>query len=155
LIDFGVDYFEFWSYIEVSFLTEEGISLFVDKLRFDDLTLELWSKDVTRLKATSDEKLHCQRKAIPYQSTILSRFLVILSEFRAKKWTLLYRATEDGFGSANFHRKRDHHSNTITLVSTTTGFPSVVSLHFLGIRLAPINLTTRTGFSLQSQESTR
>jgi hypothetical protein len=31
------------------------------------------------------------------------------------KWTLLYRATRDGFSAANFHSKCDGHSNTLTL----------------------------------------
>jgi hypothetical protein len=37
LIDLGCDYFEFWCYIEVSFLSDEGISRFVDSLRFEEL----------------------------------------------------------------------------------------------------------------------
>jgi hypothetical protein len=34
LISLGSEYFEFWSYIEIVFLTDEGLSLFVDKLSF-------------------------------------------------------------------------------------------------------------------------
>jgi hypothetical protein len=32
------------------------------------------------------------------------------------KWSLLYRATRDGFGSSDFHTRCDGHSNTLTLL---------------------------------------
>ena len=31
------------------------------------------------------------------------------------KWSLLYRATRDGFGAKDFHSKCDNHSNTLTI----------------------------------------
>jgi hypothetical protein len=34
------------------------------------------------------------------------------------KWSLLYRATRDGFGSSVFHSKCDGHSNTLTILKT-------------------------------------
>jgi hypothetical protein len=37
LIELGSAYFEFWKYIEVIFLTDKGLSLFVDKLPFDEV----------------------------------------------------------------------------------------------------------------------
>lgn len=37
------------------------------------------------------------------------------------KYTLLFRATRDGYRSSNFHSKCDGKSNTVTLVETTTG----------------------------------
>jgi hypothetical protein len=40
LIDLGSDYFEFWRYVEVSLLTTKGISLFAEKLPFDELTID-------------------------------------------------------------------------------------------------------------------
>jgi hypothetical protein len=60
LISLGSGYFEFLSYIEVIFLTDEGLSLFVDKLSFDDLTLEIWRQVVFRLKGVSDEEVRCR-----------------------------------------------------------------------------------------------
>jgi len=47
------------------------------------------------------------------------------------KWTLLYRATRDGFGAKDFHAKCDGHSNTLTVVKVSDtpfifgGFASV------------------------------
>jgi hypothetical protein len=42
--------------------------------------------------------------------------LIRLCEFsHSEKWTVLYRATRDGFGSDDFHSKCDGHFNTLTL----------------------------------------
>jgi hypothetical protein len=42
--------------------------------------------------------------------------LINLCEFSPNdKWSLLYRATRDGFGSDDFHSKCDGHSNTLTI----------------------------------------
>jgi hypothetical protein len=38
LIELGKDYLEFFDYVEVGYLTKEGISLFLDQLIFYDLT---------------------------------------------------------------------------------------------------------------------
>lgn len=46
--------------------------------------------------------------------------LMNLCEFpKHKKFQLLYRASEDGFSSANFHEKCDGVKNTLTIVKTT------------------------------------
>jgi hypothetical protein len=43
--------------------------------------------------------------------------LLKLCEFSPNdKWSLLYRATRDGFGSDDFHSKCDGHSNTLTIL---------------------------------------
>jgi hypothetical protein len=42
--------------------------------------------------------------------------LIKVCEFSSSdKWSLLYRATKDGFGSGDFHSKCDGHSNTLTI----------------------------------------
>ena len=40
------------------------------------------------------------------------------------KWTLLYRASEHGFGAKNFHSKCDGHFNTLTLIEVD-GSPNI------------------------------
>jgi hypothetical protein len=43
--------------------------------------------------------------------------LINLCEFSTNdKWSLLYRATRDGFGSSDFHSKCDGHANTLTIL---------------------------------------
>ena len=45
-----------------------------------------------------------------------------LLEFpRDQKWTLLYRATRDGFGAGDFHWRCDGRARTLTLVRSTFG----------------------------------
>jgi hypothetical protein len=56
----------------------------------------------------------------PFKNQILTgnqpNELIKLCEFSLNdKWTLLYRATRDGFGSHDFHSKCDGHSNTLTI----------------------------------------
>ena len=58
----------------------------------------------------------------PFKSEILtgerqSFELITLCEFSpSDKWSLLYRAKRDGFGSDDFHSKCDGHSNTLTIL---------------------------------------
>ena len=43
--------------------------------------------------------------------------LIELCEFSPDdKWSLLYRATRDGFGAKDFHSNCDGHSNTLTIL---------------------------------------
>ena len=43
--------------------------------------------------------------------------MIKLCEFSlGDKWSLLYRATKDGFGAKDFHSKCDGHSNTLTIL---------------------------------------
>jgi len=45
-----------------------------------------------------------------------SIMFIDLCEFSTNdKWSLLYRATRDGFDSSDFHSKCDGHSNTLTI----------------------------------------
>jgi hypothetical protein len=94
-------------------------------LPFDELTKEIWSQVILRLKGVS-EGAHRRRGyrdcPVPFQPTILRDFPSIFTEFGQKQWRLLYRGADDGFGSSDFHRKCDSHSNTITIILTTKGF---------------------------------
>jgi hypothetical protein len=78
-----------------------------------------------RLKDVSEGEYRrrgCRDCPIPFQSTILRDFPSIFSEFGQKQCTLLYRGADDSFGSSDFHRKCDSHSNTIPIILTTKGF---------------------------------
>jgi hypothetical protein len=125
LIDLGSSYFEFWRYIEIRFLTTDGLSRFLDNLPFDELNIAIWSKIVDRLKGISDTNLQCERFRIvqvPFASMILTEIPDILEEFRNKKWKLLYRGTVDGFSSSTFDHTCDGAVNTIKIILTTKGF---------------------------------
>jgi hypothetical protein len=56
------------------------------------------------------------------ESTIISVFPEIFSDFRTSKFHLLYRGSRDGFGGKEFHRRCDGHKNTLSIILTTQGF---------------------------------
>jgi hypothetical protein len=130
LIELGPEYFEYWCYIEVSFLSSSGISLFVEHLSFDDLNESIWLKVVDRLKmsqildfpfkSASDRQRYL--KVDGFESVIVKDYPKILKEFEGKTWKLLYRGSRDGFRASNFHSKCDNETNTLTLIETTKGF---------------------------------
>jgi hypothetical protein len=129
MIDLGSDYFEYWCYIEIVFLSTEGISKFVQIFPFSELRTTHWVKIVDRLLGVCDETFRFRRfyKSQPltesiFESTILSNVPPPLQQFSRQKWTLLYRGSQDGFGVANFHSKCDGYSNTVTVILTTKGF---------------------------------
>jgi hypothetical protein len=85
-------------YVELNFLSEEGIILFVDNFPFSELTFDLWSKIIRRLKEESDDRFHCRRisgkrkrQTISIGSTILSTKPTAVDEFKGKQLRLLYR----------------------------------------------------------------
>jgi hypothetical protein len=57
LLDLEVNRFEFFSIFEVSFLSSEGLALFIKELSFDDLTEAIWMKGMPRLKTVSPLEL--------------------------------------------------------------------------------------------------
>jgi hypothetical protein len=122
LINLGSDYFEFWSYIEVSCLSVDGIQQFVEKLSFEDLTENIWIKIGDRLRGTTELNPKRYRSASGFESKILKVFPDLLKDFVMKEWTLLYRGSRDGFGSGDFHGKCENRGNTMTLIETTKGF---------------------------------
>ncbi len=41
---------------------------------------------------------------------------------KSEMWSLLYRASRDGFGAAQYHAKCDDITNTLTIIKTTEGY---------------------------------
>jgi hypothetical protein len=133
LIELGSDYYEYWQYIKVCFLSSKGISKFVERLPFDEVGIEIWEEVCHRL---TNEHQHEHDDGIrdirfvgkptsPSPSNILKtlkRFPKVLKELKTKQWTLLYRGSDHGFKSSDFHGKCDGKSNTITIILTTKGF---------------------------------
>jgi hypothetical protein len=129
LIDLGSDYIEYWCYIEMVFLSSQGISQFVENFPLEELRKSHWDKIVDRLTGVCDEEFRsrrfCQKQRLKesdLKSTILSTIPTPLNQFSSKEWTLLYRGSRDGFRASNFHSKCDGHSNTVTVILTTKGF---------------------------------
>jgi hypothetical protein len=118
LIELDCDKSEFWCYIEAPFLSCEGIALFAESLSVDDLTEFIWEKIVLRLKGDCDDGLRDRRIwRGNLESKILDGFPDLLEDL-GRKWTLLYRGSQDGFGASNFHAKCDGRANTLTVILT-------------------------------------
>jgi hypothetical protein len=122
LLDLGVDQFDFFRYIEVSFLSSAGLSLFVDEMRFDDLSEAIWAKVVSRLKGISPPSLDSGRYVGWFQSVILQTIPSSLQDLGFHSWDLIYRGSRDGFTASAFHGKCDGRAKTVTIIESTGGF---------------------------------
>jgi hypothetical protein len=132
-LELGEDYHEIWNFLEIAFLSDEGISQFVEHFPFSKLTPDICSKIVIRLKDIPDEELRYHRyhshifdsqqeKVYQCKSIIFSTFPTFLDDTTHKTLRLLYRGSRDGFDSSFFHNKYDGESNTIPFVQTTKNF---------------------------------
>jgi hypothetical protein len=124
LIRIGSETFEQWSYIDISFLSIDGLSLYCDSLPFDRLTSDIWTKVVLYPRMSPDEPVSRRFRFgmnVIGQSLILRTCPSPLQQFEKKTWQLLYRGTRDGFRSSHFHRNCDGSANTITVILTTNG----------------------------------
>jgi hypothetical protein len=121
ILDLGDDFREFFNYVEICHLSASGISNFVDRVGFENLTSMIWSKVSHRLKGVVSETVASQRFISPFQSRILENCPSALDEFVNRQWTLIYRGSDHGFGASNFHSKCDGIGNTVTVILTTTG----------------------------------
>ena len=94
------------------------------KLKLDEMVqvkeyLKAWNEFKPNL--TFDKQLFGEYSSNPLKSLILTEKqpleLVKLCDFHSKdKFKLLYRASEDGFESKDFHTKCDGHANTLTIL---------------------------------------
>jgi hypothetical protein len=121
----GSEMFEYWNYIEIGFLSSNGVSRYVEHLPFDCLASDIWAKVACYLRGSPSDELRFRRfrfcDALISLSAILKTYPSPLRQFSSKKWTLLYRGSRDGFHAANFHKKCDSCANTVTLILSTNG----------------------------------
>ena len=101
---------------------EEAVNL--DSLVFKDGLLK-YTKNSNKLEKTLLGSLEL-KSILGIESTILSlqqmKQLITLCNFPFnQKWRLLYRATQDGFCSLDFHSKCDKQQNTFFIVKSTNG----------------------------------
>jgi hypothetical protein len=125
LMDIDSETYEFWHYIEISLLSDEGRSRYAQWLRFDRLTPDIWSKIVSHLQGVKVDEVRRRRfhrtDGCAGQSSILATVPAPLKQFEEKKWKLLYRGSSCGFRSCDFHRACDGHPNTVTVILTMNG----------------------------------
>jgi hypothetical protein len=124
LVELGSEYFGLWCFVEVQFLTDEGLALFIETLPYEALSVDIWSKLGDRVKGVADQMLRrrrCRLLRTEFRSEILTELPPLFAPFHTKQWDLLYRATVDGFQASDFHRKCNNHRNTVTIILTTNG----------------------------------
>jgi hypothetical protein len=126
ILSLGADYSTLLNYVRFEFMSDEGISSFVDNICYFELTEDIWHNLVRRLKHIEDYNLKRRRfSEIPTKqidSSIISSIPSLLDEFNEKQYELLYRGSRDGFESVTKHRLVDGHSHTLTLIETTRGY---------------------------------
>jgi hypothetical protein len=125
LIEIDSDDFEYWSRIEVSCLSSDGLSRYAEHLAFDRMTSDIWMKLSLHLRGVSsadDLRLRHHDSAFQCKSSILGEHRAPLTQFANKKWRLLYRGSQDGFRGSDFHKKCDGCANTVTVILTTKGY---------------------------------
>jgi hypothetical protein len=66
-------------------------------------------------------QLMMPRPPAGFASRINADFLLLFAEFHGKCFTLLWRASSDGFGAREFHRYCDGHANTLALIEDYGG----------------------------------
>jgi hypothetical protein len=109
ILKLGPGYRNLVRHIQISFLSEDGLSLLSES--FD---------------IPSESVLHCAVEVIihpppPFDSQIISAFPEIFAEFQGKRFSLLWRGSRDGFKAKEFHVRCDGHANTLTVILDTKG----------------------------------
>jgi hypothetical protein len=104
----------------------QGQSAVLEQLRSEITQLEVRQRRVEALASRPPAPAPAPAPATPpvphLASTILDDFPGIFSEFRTKRFDLLWRGTRDGFNSADFHRRCDGRGPTLTVIRDTKGF---------------------------------
>jgi hypothetical protein len=118
------DFLPLLCHVHIELLSVGGMKRLCEVIKYSDVTEDIWDGIVRRFTSSDDKKVRFNRWINPrgFDSIIISDFPSILDEFRHSRIKLLYRGTRDGFGSSDFHRTCDGHSDTITLIRTTKDF---------------------------------
>jgi hypothetical protein len=61
------------------------------------------------------------KSPVGFASLIVADFPALFTEFRGKRFTLLWRGSRDGFRERDFHGRCDGHAPTLTLIQDTAG----------------------------------
>jgi hypothetical protein len=133
LLELGSTHSQLLRHVRFEFLSNESISDLATTFSYVDLTESIWEGILVRLKGIYDSSIRSKRfvsqsslplrSAIPQlDSKIVSDFPSIFTEFCGKRFRLLYRGSDDGFGARDFHRRCDGRAPTLTMILDTGGF---------------------------------
>jgi hypothetical protein len=97
-------------------------SKLINKLIIETEHFNLMSlRDLLTESSRSDVDVECSKSSILKQNKLQLTFNNLVKDkavLKHKKWTLLYRATEDGFAAADFHRKCDNKGATLIIIKS-------------------------------------
>jgi hypothetical protein len=110
LLKLGSGYRDLLRHIEISFLSQDGLSLLDEHFWIPPESV--WHCVVERIRHPPPG---------PFNSRILSDIPEIFAEFQRKRFSLLWRGSRDGFEAREFHRRCDDHRNTLTVILDTKG----------------------------------
>jgi hypothetical protein len=113
ILKLGFGYRDLLRHIQVSFLSEDGLSLLSES--FEIPPESVFEFSVERITNLPPSPLP------PFDSQIISDIPEIFTEFRWKRFSLLWRGSRDGFGASEFHGRCDGHASTLTLICDTNG----------------------------------
>jgi hypothetical protein len=131
IIELGDEYRDLMGFVKYDFLSAERLRTFLDEFDYRDMSDEIWTSLVRRLRGEmpTGENPNRYRQApaaspsgFGFSSTIVSEFPAVLSVIEAKNARLLYRGTRDGFASSNCQSLVVGHSNLLIIVETTEGW---------------------------------
>jgi hypothetical protein len=111
-------------FVRFEFLSAHCMESAVDLLSgsLDAINQKIWTRILNRLALPVIATENPRRFRLPpLDSKILERCPEIFSVFQRKVLRLLYRASRDGFASADFHRCCNGHPNTVTVARSTLG----------------------------------
>jgi hypothetical protein len=113
ILKLGFGYRDLLRHVQVAFLSEDCLSLLSES--FDIPPESVFDFSVERITNLPPSALP------PFDSQIISDIPEIFTEFRGKRFSVLWRGSRDGFGASKFHGRCDGHANTLTLICDTNG----------------------------------
>jgi hypothetical protein len=122
ILELGSEYRRLLDAVKYEFLSPEGLSRFLDNLGYCDLTSDIWTGLVRRLRGEKPAEIPSRHVGRAFPSLIVSELPSVLSVIEEKNARLLYRGTRDGFTVANCHPLVKGHSNLVILVESTGGW---------------------------------
>jgi len=80
-----------------------------------------FEKNENKLEKSVLGRLVKQIESIILSSEQMTELLNLCQFSPSQKWKLIYRATRDGFGAADFHSKCDSYQNSFVIIKSTNG----------------------------------
>jgi hypothetical protein len=114
LLSLPSDYFPLLRHIQFSFVSDQFLGHFIDYFGVLPPPEPLW-------KGVSIWVKNAMHPAGVLKSLILSNLPAMFDQIRTKRFYLLWRGSQDGFGVRDFHSRCDGHPNTLTLILDTDG----------------------------------